>query len=73
VRSVVLPFHDDDVAVQISGAVKRALGDLLSPDSVWWQEEHNMNAPLFHATVQEVSVQSVCCSSCNSVTCCSNM
>jgi hypothetical protein len=59
VRSVVLPFHDDDAAVQISSAVKRVLRDLLSPDSVWWQEEHNMNAPLFHATVQEVRAQSV--------------
>lgn len=49
-----MPFHDDDAAVQITTAVKRVLRDLLSPDSVWWQEEHLMHAPLFHATVQEV-------------------
>lgn len=54
IRSVVMPFHDDDAAVQITTAVKRVLRDLLSPDSVWWQEEHLMHAPLFHATVQEV-------------------
>lgn len=53
VRSIVLPMHDDE-AVTISTAVKKALHNLLSPDSVWWQEEHLMHAPIFHATVQEV-------------------
>lgn len=53
VRSIVLPMHDEE-AVTISTAVKKALHNLLSPDSVWWQEEHLMHAPVFHATVQEV-------------------
>jgi hypothetical protein len=54
VRSIVLPLHDSDAAVQITTAVKRALHELLSPDSVWWQDEHLMHAPLFHATIVEV-------------------
>jgi hypothetical protein len=53
VRSIVLPMHDDE-AVTITTAVKKALHNVLSPDSVWWQEEHLMHAPVFHATVQEV-------------------
>lgn len=47
-------MHDSDAAVQITTAVKRALRELLSADSVWWQDEHLMHAPLFHATVMEV-------------------
>jgi hypothetical protein len=46
-------MHDDD-AVTITTAVKKVLHNVLSPDSVWWQEEHLMHAPVFHATVQEV-------------------
>lgn len=53
-RSVVLPLHDDDAAVQITTAIKKALKNIVSDDSVWWQEEHLMHAPLMHATVQEV-------------------
>lgn len=53
VRSIVLPLHDSDAAVQITTAAKRALHELLSPDSVWWQDEHLMHAPLFHATIVE--------------------
>lgn len=54
VRSIVLPMHDSDAAVQITTALKRKLHEIVSPDSVWWQEEHLMHAPLVHATVQEV-------------------
>lgn len=61
VRSIVLPMHDDDTAVQITSAIKKALHKVLSEDSVWWQEDHLMHAPLWHATVQEVRACSAAC------------
>lgn len=53
-RAVVLPLLDHEAALQLHSAVRHALQQVVSDDSLWYQDENIMHATLYHASTHGV-------------------
>jgi hypothetical protein len=50
VRAVILPLLDQEAAQQLHSAVRKQLQELMSEDSIWWQDPTMLHATLYHAS-----------------------